>query len=145
MFYSGKISSYITWIVLLLMLSGIPLLDRIIWNYNDFISYILLVTGLCFTIISMINLGKSTRLGLPSDATMFKTEGLYRISRNPMYVGFNLLTIASMMYTLNVWIAAIGIYSIVTYHCIILGEEKFMEGRFGTEYIEYRNKVRRYL
>ena len=62
-----------------------------------------------------------------------------------MYLGFNLLTISAMIYTMNIWIIIIGIYSIIIYHLIIIGEERFLKNRFGQEYISYRNKIRRYL
>jgi protein-S-isoprenylcysteine O-methyltransferase Ste14 len=62
-----------------------------------------------------------------------------------MYVGFNLWTISAMVYTLNIWIILMGLYSILIYHLIILGEERFMEGRFGYDYMSYKTKVRRYL
>jgi protein-S-isoprenylcysteine O-methyltransferase Ste14 len=89
-------------------------------------------------------LGKSTRLGLPSDDTQLKTNGLYKYSRNPMYVGFNLITIASIIYTLHWIIIILGVYSLIIYHLIIKGEEKFMMKRFGEEYKNYQLKVSRY-
>jgi len=101
--------------------------------------------GLIFTIISLINLGKSTRLGLPSNDTKLKTNGLYKYSRNPMYVGFDLITISAMIYILHWLIIILGVYSMITYHLIIKGEEKFMIKRFGEEYKNYQLRVRRYL
>jgi protein-S-isoprenylcysteine O-methyltransferase Ste14 len=38
-----------------------------------------------------------------------------------------------------------GIYSIVVYHLIIIGEEKFLEKAFREAYLEYKKKVRRYI
>jgi protein-S-isoprenylcysteine O-methyltransferase Ste14 len=145
LFYSGKISGYITWIIYLLLIFKIDFIDRGTYIYNDCISYIILIIGLLFSILSIINLGSSTRLGLPSEDTVFKTNGLYKLSRNPMYLGFNLVTISSMIYTLNVLIILLGIYSILVYHLIILGEEKFMQTRFGEKYIDYKRKTGRYL
>ncbi|MBK8806714.1 MAG: isoprenylcysteine carboxylmethyltransferase family protein [Bacteroidales bacterium] len=113
--------------------------------FTKIISIVLISIGLLFTIVSLINLGKSTRLGLPTESTNFKTNGLYKFSRNPMYVGFNLITLAAVFYTCNIWIALMGVYSIVVYHLIILGEEKFLESRFGSEFINYKTKVKRYL
>ncbi len=109
------------------------------------VSYVLLAIGLAFVTVSLVNLGRSTRLGLPTGETQFKTSGLYRISRNPMYIGFDLITLASVLYLWNPFIAVAGIYSIVIYHFIILGEEKFMENKFGDEYNEYKKKVGRYI
>lgn len=144
-FYSGKILGYITWIIQLLLILGVDLIDRITCGYNDYLSFAFLFVGLIFIVFSLINLGGSTRLGLPTENTVFKTNGLYKVSRNPMYVGFNLLTISSMVYTLNIWIFVIGIYSMVIYHLIILGEERFLKNRFGEEYSVYIQKIRRYL
>jgi protein-S-isoprenylcysteine O-methyltransferase Ste14 len=50
-----------------------------------------------------------------------------------------------MLYWINIIVIILGIYSIITYHLIILGEEKFLEERFGDEYFSYKNKVRRYI
>jgi protein-S-isoprenylcysteine O-methyltransferase Ste14 len=71
--------------------------------------------------------------------------GIYRISRNPMYVGLHLLTLSSMVYTLHPLIILAGFFSFLVYHLIILGEEKFLAGRFGAPYLKYKQKVRRYL
>jgi protein-S-isoprenylcysteine O-methyltransferase Ste14 len=144
-FYSGKISGYLTWVAMLLLSMNIDIVDRKSLEYNTILSIAILLIGLVLVVWSMIKLGKSTRLGLPTEKTIFKTQGLYAISRNPMYVGFNLLTISSMIYSLNILIILMGIYSIIIYHFIILGEERFMENRFGSDYMEYKKKRRRYL
>jgi hypothetical protein len=68
-FYSGKISGYLTWIILILLFSGIELIDVTTLYFNNYISAYLVFVGLFFIVISLANLGKSTRLGLPSDDT----------------------------------------------------------------------------
>ena len=62
-----------------------------------------------------------------------------------MYIGFNCLTLASMLYTLNITVILLGVYSMMIYHLIILGEEKFLEQRFGDNYMEYKKTIRRYI
>lgn len=145
LFYTGKISGYITWIVMVSLFCNINFIGRIDLYYNTIIAYCLLATGLAFTIISLLHLGKSTRLGLPTDSTKLKTNGIYKISRNPMYVGFGFFTLASMIYTFNVFIIISGVYSLVVYHLIIKSEEKFLLIRFGGDYEIYKKNVRRYL
>ena len=145
LFYTGKIAGYITWIILILFISGVQVYEITIVVYRVYISYLTGLAGLLFIIISLINLGKSTRLGLPVDNTSLKTTGIYKISRNPMYVGFNLMTISSMIYTLNLIIFLLGMYSLFIYHLIIIREEQFLERRFGQNFISYKKKVRRYL
>jgi protein-S-isoprenylcysteine O-methyltransferase Ste14 len=144
-FYTGKISGYTTWIIMFLLLLEISIIDKRIILFNNYASIFILILGIIFTAVSLLNLGKSTRLGLPSEKTEFKVNGLYRISRNPMYVGFNLITISAMVYTLSWIVIILGIYSLTMYHLIILGEEKFMLTRFGEEYKSYKENVRRYI
>jgi protein-S-isoprenylcysteine O-methyltransferase Ste14 len=145
LFYSGKLCGYISWILLILGLTDTIHLQIIASPLLTYVSIFCIITGSIFTITSMINLGKSTRLGLPSEATEFKDNGIYRISRNPMYVGFNLFTIASITGCANGFVALIGVYSMIIYHLIIKSEEQFLEQRFGRTYSDYKKKVRRYL
>lgn len=145
LFYTGKASGYITWIVFVysLIRDGQGTISK--FCCNAIIAYVIIATGLVFTTVSLMNLGRSTRLGLPAEETTLKTGGIYRISRNPMYVGFGLFTIGSVIYTLNLPVAMLGIYSLVVYHLIIKGEERFLQDRFGNDYNNYKKRVRRYL
>ena len=145
LFYTGKISGYLTWIILFLSLLGIPAVKTCSSAFFKYIAYGLASAGLFLTIVSLFNLGRSTSLGLPQEDTVLKTGGLYRISRNPMYLGFDLLTLASIIYTMNIGIISLGLYSLIVYHFIILGEEKYLGQRFGSAYSDYKQTVRRYL
>lgn len=145
LFYSGKISGYITWAMLFYSLSNYDISNNDYFNFRFAITICLSATGLMLIALSLIHLGKSTRFGLPVECTEFKKNGIYKFSRNPMYFGFNLLTIASIIYTINVIIMILGIFSIIVYHIIILSEENFLYKRFGIDYMNYRKKVRRYL
>jgi protein-S-isoprenylcysteine O-methyltransferase Ste14 len=145
LFYTGKIAGFLTWISLFLSYASIIDLRFRKIVMLEYLSYFILAIGLAVSIISMLNLGRSTTVGLPIQKRAFRRSGLYKISRNPMYVGFNLLTLASMIYQLNLIILFLGIYSISVYHLIILGEEKYMEKQYKEEYRDYRKKVRRYI
>lgn len=144
-FYTGKISGYLTWVCLTSSLFNYLDISMISAPMAKGAAFVLLLPGLLLSILSIINLGESTSLGLPEEETVFKKTGLYRISRNPMYVGFNLLTVSSILYTGNIYILLMGLYSIAVYHFIIINEEKFLETRFGRDYSDYKRKVRRYL
>jgi len=104
-----------------------------------------LIIGLFFSIASLFKLGRSTRFGIPTTKTNLKTNGIYSFSRNPIYFGFNLITISSVIYIPNPLILTLGIYSMIIYHLIIIGEEKFLEKAFGEDYLNYKKKVRRYI
>lgn len=145
LFITGKVSGYATWIILLSHLLGYQIVPISSPFYLRIFSYSTLFIGSIITFISLINLGKSTSLGIPLEETSLKTNGLYQFSRNPMYVGFNLLTISSIIYTLNPLVIILGLYSIIVYHFIILGEEKFLFKRFKKPYSIYCKNVRRYI
>ena len=145
LFYSGKVAGYISWIILFLLFININVIKLYSLVYNEYIAFITFALGLIAVIISLMYLGSSTRLGLPTDNTELKTNGIYSLSRNPMYLGFNLLTISSVIYTLNFVVIILGIYSIIIYHLIILGEEKYLSARFGDAFKMYKKTVRRYI
>jgi protein-S-isoprenylcysteine O-methyltransferase Ste14 len=119
-FLSGKILGYCSCLLQILLVFDIKIIEKVNFAHNYLISFVIFFVAMFFVIFSLINLGKSTRFGLPTNDTKFKTKGLYKISRNPMYIGINLLTVASMVYTLSFVVIAIGIYSIFVYHLIIL-------------------------
>lgn len=143
-FFSGKTAGFI---------AGTTFFIQFVLNLNQFksimliniISYILFGAGLIIIGISLSNLGSSTTVGIPEKKTEFKTNGLYKISRNPMYLGFNCLSIAAILHTMNFIVLAVSIYSIVVHHIIILGEEKFLMKEFGNDYKQYCSSVRRYI
>jgi protein-S-isoprenylcysteine O-methyltransferase Ste14 len=142
-FYSGKIAGYALWIALLVSMINAPALSE--WPLSRQLALLLTSLSLVVIVCSLINLGSATRLGLPEESTQLKTEGLYRISRNPMYLGFNLLSFSAILFIGNSFVLALGTYSIFTYHLIIRAEEKFLEARFGEKYCAYKNRVHRYI
>ncbi|MDD1657663.1 MAG: hypothetical protein LUQ41_04285, partial [Methanomicrobiales archaeon] len=72
-------------------------------------------------------------------------DGLFRFSRNPMYLGLYSTIVASIVYTLNPLVLLLGIFVIVVHHKIVLGEEAYMQKVFGQEYLDYCRRVRRYI
>lgn len=144
LFFSGKIAGYVTWIFFFI---------QFFYNFNHFeisyiipiAAYILFGIGLLISILSIVNLGSSTTLGIPKKETVFKTNGLYKISRNPMYLGFNIIALSAVLHTLNIFILLLFLYSAIIYHLIILKEEQFLKDRFKGKYTSYLKTVRRYL
>ena len=144
-FYSGKLSGYVTWVVLGLDHLGVRAVQGLHAVVLDHVSYILLAVAAVFIVSSLVSLGKSTRVGLPTGPTKLKTGGVYRVSRNPMYVGFDALTLAAILGTGNPVVLVLGVYSMVVYHFIIAGEERYLSSVFGTAYAQYRASVRKYV
>jgi len=145
LFYAGKTAGYLTVVFLFLAWAKFSPFTHFQSLLPEWIALLPAVSGLLFIIISLIFLGKSVRIGLPSENTTLRIAGIYQISRNPMYVGLHLLTLSAMVYTLHPVIILAGFFSFLVYHLIILGEDKFLTGRFGEPYLKYKQEVRRYL
>ena len=142
LFFTGKIGGYLTWAVAIHSVVSNEVYD-INW-FRLLISITFAAIGFIFLVLSSIYLGKNVRMGIPLKETKLKTEGIYKISRNPMYIGLHLITLSSIVYTMNIYLFIIGLYSVYVYHLIILSEEKFLSSRFGGDYSNYKQKVRRY-
>jgi protein-S-isoprenylcysteine O-methyltransferase Ste14 len=84
-------------------------------------------------------------MGLPDEETELRTAGIYRISRNPMYVGFLLTGLASCLYAPHPLNFVLLIVFVLIHHQIVIAEEEFLIRRFKEDWLEYRFRVRRYL
>lgn len=144
-FKIGKLSLIISWILIIIQALLYNLRIIQISIYIEYISLSIVFFGLVFVIASFYTLGDANKVGLPIEKTVLKTKGIYKISRNPMYVGFLLFSVASCTYTINPIAFILAIIAIFIHHKIVYSEEEFLKKRFGSEYIDYLDKVRRYI
>ena len=80
------------------------------------------------------------------DKTELVTDGIYQFSRNPAFLGFDLLYIGTLMMFFNRILCVLTVFAIVMYHLQIVSvEEKFLLATFGDEYLQYKEKVCRYI
>ncbi len=94
--------------------------------------------------------GYFRRLGTPPEpwkpTTVLATGGLYRFSRNPIYLGFA-ITYLGLAIAMDSPIA-LGLLIpclIVVDRFVIAREERYLSARFGAEYEAYKGRVRRWL
>lgn len=82
----------------------------------------------------------------PSTASFVVTHGIYRISRNPMYLGFLLVLIAWALQLSNV-ASALLLPAFIAYitQFQIKPEERALLDKFGAEFAHYVVRVRRWL
>ena len=74
------------------------------------------------------------------------TNGIYKYTRNPMYLGFTLLQIGFAFALNNIWLL-ITLLPTLTYmtYKVIQKEEAFLEAAFGQAYLDYKATVRRWI
>lgn len=80
-----------------------------------------------------------------NDKTKLITNGIYKISRNPAFLGFDLMYIGIALLYSNPFTIIFSLFAITMLHLQILKEEKYLEKSFKNEYISYKNKTNRYL
>lgn len=107
----------------------------------------LAIAGDIVFVISVITMKDSWRAGVSkTDKTQLVTNGIYQISRNPAFLGFDLVYIGILLMFFNWILLAVSVLAIIMLHLQIVNvEEDFLVSAFGDEYLEYRKKVRRYL
>lgn len=105
----------------------------------------LLGLGTCLFIIAMVTMQDNWRAGIPEkDKTDMVTTGIYTISRNPAFLGFDLTYIGASLAFGNIIVLILTALTIALMHLQILEEEKYLETTFGKRYDTYKNKVGRY-
>ena len=103
------------------------------------------LAGLIVLLFSLISFGKSFRVGIDTQQPdKLVTSGIFALSRNPIYVAFGFVLIGQFLVFPN-WILLIYLCGgILLFHRQVLREEQFLRERYGSEYFEYRRRVRRY-
>jgi protein-S-isoprenylcysteine O-methyltransferase Ste14 len=71
--------------------------------------------------------------------------GLYRVSRNPMYVSYFLYFLGCALLTRSLLLLLLVLVFQVSSHWIILSEERWCVQKFGQEYVRYMERVGRYV
>jgi len=80
------------------------------------------------------------------EPSAFIQTGFYRISRNPMYLGLLIFIFGLAVLTGNLISLISPVLFFLFINCLCIPpEEKLMERIFGNSYIEYKQKVRRWL
>ena len=120
------------------------------WNHLPanarFTGFIIGMLGDLIFLLSVLCMKDSWRAGIPDkDKTELVTTGIYRYSRNPAFLGFDLQYVGVLLMYGNLLTLGFSVFAMVMLHLQILQEERFLTNVFGASYREYRSHVCRYL
>jgi protein-S-isoprenylcysteine O-methyltransferase Ste14 len=144
LFALGKMSLLISFILLIIQSLNINISLISLSEQTAFIATIIFIVGMIFLLEGMHTLGTSLRAGFPKENIELKTTGIYKITRNPIYLGFFIILLASNIFVIHPVNWLFSIIALVIHHHIIKNEEMFLEKRFKIDWIEYKSRVRRY-
>lgn len=138
----------------LIFLAGLFLQSKIPIVPAFFHGHVIKILGIIFIVIALFFLFKSLRqffhtrntVVTMKPASSLQSNGIYNITRNPMYLGLALVYLGLSCLIGNWWnIILLPFLILFVQQYIIKREEKYLERRFGQEYLDYKQKVRRWL
>ncbi len=137
--------SIATYLIIIVELVSIFVMNFKI-NIVSIIGIIIGIIGNIIFSISVYTMKDSWRAGIPEKVeTKLVTNGIYQFSRNPAFLGFDLVYISICILNFNVILLLCSLFAIVTLHLQILQEEKVLIKTFNEPYIKYMNQVNRYI
>ena len=127
---------------------ALPLMDIIDQPWNRVGLAMILIAGTLDLWSLFLFMKKKTTVNpmSPKNTSGLVVNGLYKISRNPMYVGMLI-----MLLGYAIWLGTLGPFILVPLFYLVITEmqikpeEKILESKFGQEYLEYKRKVKRWL
>ncbi len=108
------------------------------------VSIILLVLGIPMVVWTITRFFRARGTPIPFNPPPgFVTDGLYRIVRNPMHLGWALVLIGLAVLRQSFSLLVIGVPFFAAAHVIYykLVEEKELEKKFGQAYLDYKKRV----
>ncbi len=140
------VGAALTWLVDRADLDGSPLES----SFNDLLGIVLAFAGVG---LGASGLSRFSKAGTTSDphnidqASALVTDGVFRFTRNPMYLGLVLILCgwAFRLGSVTGLIVGPGFLLAVLTFFQIRPEEKTLKARFGQEYADYASKVRRWI
>lgn len=103
-----------------------------------FTALFIYLLGISVLIIATVNFAKPGQSGI-------NTNGIYKISRNPMYIGYFIYFSSCVLLTHSILLLISLLVFQISAHWIILSEERWCINKFGKEYVNYMSKVKRYI
>ena len=117
-------------------------------QHNQFALFFLIVA----LIIILISIAKFIKIKTtisplkPNKTSILVDSGIYKYTRNPMYLGLLLILFSLFFYLKNfLSFLVLPLFVIYITKNQILPEEKVLENLFGDQYKKYKNKVRRWI
>ena len=108
---------------------------------------IMTAAGVTAFVVSVLQMKDNWRAGVQrEEKTELVTTGIYAISRNPAFLGFDLMYVGILVSFFNWYLCVVTVLALVLFHLQIVNvEEEFLVETFGEEYLRYKKRVCRYL
>jgi len=105
------------------------------------------LAGIALVVAAAVHFRRSGQDPRPWKSTPgIVSDGVFRFTRNPMYVGMALLQAAVGFALANGWIVILIPVVVAAVHWLVVRrEEAYLQGKFADEYARYKASVRRWI
>lgn len=103
---------------------------------------VLIVAGSAVAVFAALQVGLTTSTGVSAE---LYTDGLYRYSRNPQYVGFVTAIVGVILCSGSGYALLLGLLGVVWFLVAPLAEEPWLEAEYGAPYVAYRKRTPRFI
>ena len=130
-----------------IMMKGTTIATFIIEILIRIMGIFLGIIGDIVFIASVLTMKDSWRVGVSyEEKTDLITDGIYQISRNPAFLGFNLVYLGMCLMFFNTILLIISLLAMMMFHLQIkYVEEPFLKQEFKEQYLQYYPQVNRYI
>jgi protein-S-isoprenylcysteine O-methyltransferase Ste14 len=107
---------------------------------------VLLITSLVWTILAQVRMGESWRIGIDNEhKTKLVQTGLFRISRNPIFLGIIVTLLGLFLVIPNAITLLILVLGVVLINIQVRLEEDYLRRTHGNEYVDFTKRVGRWI
>lgn len=107
-----------------------------------------IIAGAVLMVVSAFRLFQRAKTPVPTyrTPTTLVTNGVYTITRNPIYLSMVLLMIGLAVMLDNIWLLALAaVFQQIIRWGVIAREEPFLEAKFGDDYRAFKQRTRRWI
>lgn len=138
-----------TWAALLITLGWLQSRFLPVWDagkLGSWLGWVFVLSGLGLMIASLRQFKRARTTVMPREtARVLITDGVYQLSRNPIYVADALIIAGLALFWDLGALIWVFVFIVVIERRFILGEEAALRAGFGAQFDEWAEKVRRWL
>jgi protein-S-isoprenylcysteine O-methyltransferase Ste14 len=137
----------LTAIVLMVALHLIAPAARLISSPWNLLGIIPLAVGIVINVVADRAFRRAGTTVKPfQESSALIMTGVFRLSRNPMYLGFVLVVLGIAVITGSLTpLVVVPAFALLLDRNFIAAEERMLEERFGSVWLEYKKSVRRWI
>lgn len=138
---------YFVGLLLGLLIHNLYPVEFLLESVSGWFGILLILMSILIGLFSVLAFKRAeTSPDVRKPTTALVTNGMYRLSRNPMYVSLVIVYLGIACWINSIWILLFLIpVLVVVNRGIIKREEHYLEKKFGDEYLQYKSEVRRWI